>query len=149
MQGTLRCRKAQPCTAAQVLPVKYILPRLYRLCAFYMQFENTIFYAPTFLSKSWYFDNLDSIGSIGMNLCELYRIKKNDKILNLINVLMSALEKNIPRFEDGTFYRHPVCSYDGTKKQVMVAKIIAINKTKFFLIKLINVVFIIISPKPL
>ena len=85
----------------------------------YMQYEKTIFCAPAFLSKSWYLDNLDSIGSIGMNLCELYKIRKDDKTLKLIHTLMKALEENIPRFEDGTFYRHPVCSYDGTKKHVM------------------------------
>lgn len=87
----------------------------------YMDYEKELFPEPTFLSKSWYLDNLDSIGSIGMNLCELYKITKDEQIMDVLKILIESAEKNIPRFDDGTFYRHAITWCDDTKKHIMWA----------------------------
>lgn len=85
----------------------------------YMDYEKDIFIEPTFLSKSWYLDNLDSIGSMGMNLCELYKMIKDEKVMKLLRLLVKSANENIPHFEDGTFYRHPISWCDGTSKHIM------------------------------
>ena len=87
----------------------------------YMQYEKEIFEEPAFLGKSWYLDNLDSIGSMGMNLCELYKLTKDKNAMNVLNVLTQSAMENIPRFPDGTFYRHPIKWCDGSQKHIMWA----------------------------
>lgn len=72
----------------------------------YMRYENKHFSAPSFLDISASLHDLDSIGSIGRNLCVYYRETKDADALPIIDTLLAAMEKKIPRFEDGTFHRH-------------------------------------------
>lgn len=71
----------------------------------YMQFEHQEFDETTFMPRSIALINLDSIGTIGMNMCELYKLNSSSEALNCIEVLAKAAKENIPRFEDGTYCR--------------------------------------------
>ena len=75
----------------------------------YMQYEAKEFGDASFLKRSVKKDDLDSIGTIGMNLCELYN-REHDKLLrmktlSLIKELGNCVDKNIPKMSDGIFYR--------------------------------------------
>ena len=80
----------------------------------YMRYDASVFGAPTFLERSIRLADLDSIGTMGMNLCELYRINKDKNVLAVIEALRDAMYKNIPRFEDGTFNRKETMWSDDT-----------------------------------
>ena len=71
----------------------------------YMQYEFEEFGQTTFMSRCIKLDNLDNIGSIGMNMCELYKLISNPEVLDCIEALEKAAKLNIPRFEDGTYCR--------------------------------------------
>ena len=75
----------------------------------YMQYDAEEFGDATFLKRSIKKDDLDSIGTIGMNLCELYNReedkKSREEIRSLIIELGSCIDRNIPRMKDGAFYR--------------------------------------------
>lgn len=71
----------------------------------YMQYEKELFGQPSFLELSTKLDNLDAIGTVGRNLCELYKIQPDIETEKCIQVLKEAIRENIPRFEDGTFHR--------------------------------------------
>lgn len=72
----------------------------------YMRYENKHFSAPSFLDISASLHDLDSIGSIGRNLCVYYELTGDGDVLPIIDKLLEAMEKKIPRFSDGTFHRH-------------------------------------------
>ena len=75
----------------------------------YMQYDAELFGDTPFLKRSVRKGDLDSIGTIGMNLCELYMMEENDtekkKILYVLEELIQSVYKNIPRMSDGCFYR--------------------------------------------
>jgi len=71
----------------------------------YISYEKQEFGYPTFLQKGMELDNLDSIGTMGMNLCELYRLKPTPETLYCIELLAAAARNNIPRLKDGTYCR--------------------------------------------
>ena len=75
----------------------------------YMQYEGKLYGDSTFLKRSVKTHDLDSIGTIGMNLYELY-IREQDETLKadiryVLDRLAESVFKHIPRMEDGTFYR--------------------------------------------
>jgi rhamnogalacturonyl hydrolase YesR len=72
----------------------------------YMRYEHKHFSSPSFLDISASLHDLDSIGSIGRNLCEYYNISNDEDTLPIIDTMLSAMDTNIPRFPDGTFHRH-------------------------------------------
>ena len=72
----------------------------------YMRYEHKHFSAPSFLDISASLHDLDSIGSIGRNLCVYYELTGDKDALPIIDTLLEAMVKKIPRFEDGTFHRH-------------------------------------------
>ena len=72
----------------------------------YMRYENKHFSAPSFLDISASLHDLDSIGSIGRNLCIYYGETGDSDALHVIDTLLSAMKTNIPKFPDGTFHRH-------------------------------------------
>lgn len=72
----------------------------------YMRYENKHFSSPSFLDISASLHDLDSIGSIGRNLCVYYNETGDEEVLPIIDTLLRAMETKIPRFEDGTFHRH-------------------------------------------
>lgn len=87
----------------------------------YIRYEEDIFVEPPFLSKCWFLDNFDAIGSIGMNMCELYKLTKDENVSKVLKFIMNSALTKIPRLEDGTFYRHPGLMSDGRVRHVMWA----------------------------
>lgn len=71
----------------------------------YMRYEAKHFSSPSFLDISSSLHDLDSIGSIGRNLCEYYFLTRDDAVKPVISTMLRATETNIPRFSDGTFHR--------------------------------------------
>lgn len=71
----------------------------------YMRYEHEHFSSPSFLDISSTLHDLDSIGSIGRNLSEFYEMQPSKDTLHVLDTLLSAMETNIPRFEDGVFHR--------------------------------------------
>jgi rhamnogalacturonyl hydrolase YesR len=71
----------------------------------YMRYEHEHFSSPSFLDISSTLHDLDSIGSIGRNLCEYYFRTKDEDTLPILDTMLQAMETNIPRFEDGIFHR--------------------------------------------
>ena len=71
----------------------------------YMRYERDEFGQTSFLELSAELVDLDSIGTMGRNMCELYSLMPDGNILHCIDVLGKAAEENIPRFEDGTYHR--------------------------------------------
>lgn len=88
--------------------LKYFIDSMQSMATFfdYMQYEFEEFGQTTFMSRCIKLDNLDNIGSIGMNMCEFYKLTSNPEALNCIESLLKAATNNIPRFSDGT-YRRP------------------------------------------
>lgn len=78
-----------------------------------MKYEKSLFGAPSFLGRGMKLDNLDSIGTMGMNLAELYKLDGREEVRDLLDVLAQAID-NIPRFEDGTFNRGETMWADDT-----------------------------------
>ncbi len=50
-------------------------------------------------------NRLDPIGTIGMNVALCYMMTNDPDALSLLRLLADSLKHNVPRFEDGTFYR--------------------------------------------
>jgi len=71
----------------------------------YMRYEAEQFSSPSFLDISSSLHDLDSIGSIGRNLCEYYFLTHDEAVKPVIFTMLRAMETNIPRFLDGTFHR--------------------------------------------
>ncbi len=71
----------------------------------YVNYEAEQFGDPTFMARATHLYDLDSNGSMGMNLAELYRLTASPEALHCIKTLADAMFRNIPRFADGTFYR--------------------------------------------
>lgn len=80
----------------------------------YMQYDAKLFGAPSFLERSIKLDDLDSIGTIGMNLCDLYKSNNSGGVMRVIKALERAMYTNIPRFDDGTFNRGSTMWADDT-----------------------------------
>ncbi len=75
----------------------------------YMQYDGKMFGTSTFLKRSVEAEDLDSIGTICMNLYELFIRTKDEDRRARIKSIMQCMADNIydyiPRMEDGTFYR--------------------------------------------
>ena len=71
----------------------------------YMRYEHEHFSSPSFLDISSTLHDLDSIGSIGRNLCEYYFLTGDEAAIPVIDTMLEAVKTNIPRFSDGTFHR--------------------------------------------
>lgn len=80
----------------------------------YMQYDAKIFGQSSFLQKSHELDNLDEIGSIGMNLSELYKLSPDSDTLYCMNLLANAMMNDVMRFDDGTFRRPDTMWADDT-----------------------------------
>lgn len=71
----------------------------------YMHYEFDTFGQTTFIQKGMRLGDLDSIGTMGMNMCELYKLTSSPQSLECIEILSKAAKENIPRFDDGTYHR--------------------------------------------
>ncbi len=69
------------------------------------KWETAVYGEPTFLQRAMVLDNLDSIGAMGLCLCECYQRTKDASILRLLHIMLDAAKHNIPRFDDGTYHR--------------------------------------------
>lgn len=58
-----------------------------------------------FLTTGGRLDNLDSIGTIGINVAEYYMMSADREAKYLLQLLADSLSYKVPRFEDGTFHR--------------------------------------------
>ena len=79
-----------------------------------MKYETSLFGAPSFLDRAMELKDLDSIGTMGMNFAELYKIDGRKEIRDMLSCLSQAIDANIPRFEDGTFNRGETMWADDT-----------------------------------
>lgn len=91
-----------------------ILVKFYR----YMQHDAQMFGDSTFLKRSIHTDDLDSIGTIGMNLYEFYIRQTDEDVKSEIRYILERLAEcvftKIPRLEDDTFCRVDVMWADDT-----------------------------------
>lgn len=91
-----------------------ILAKFYR----YMQYDGKRFGDTPFLKRSVHAADLDSIGTIGINMYEFYIRTQDEALKTEIRYVMECLSKNvftkIPRLEDGTFCRRTVMWADDT-----------------------------------
>lgn len=81
---------------------------------FYMQREYAFFGSPSFLERSVMLTELDPIGTIGMNLCDLYQENHSENAKNVILALLDAMEHRVLHFPDGTFRRAETMWADDT-----------------------------------
>ena len=84
----------------------------------YMQYDANLFGDSTFLKRSIHTDDLDSIGTIGMNLYEFYIRQTDEGTRSEVRYIMERLAEcvftKIPRLEDDTFCRVDVMWADDT-----------------------------------
>lgn len=87
--------------------IEYFVDSMQNMAKFYnyMFYESENFGEPTFIQKGTELNNLDAIGTMGMNMCELYKLTSSPESLYCIEYLASAMKENIPKFDDGTFCR--------------------------------------------
>ncbi|NLB80816.1 MAG: hypothetical protein GX800_04230 [Clostridiaceae bacterium] len=87
--------------------MRYFTDSMQNLAQFYnyMLYEYENYGQPTFIQRGMELGDLDSIGTMGMNMCELYKLTSSPDALYCIEVLSKAAKENIPRFEDGTYRR--------------------------------------------
>ena len=71
----------------------------------YAKHDNMVSGYSSYLSASANFNNLDSIGTFGITLCEYYLISGDNNAKRLIELMANKMMTNVPRFEDGTFHR--------------------------------------------
>lgn len=71
----------------------------------YTLYERERFGEPSILQRGAYLEDLDSIGSFGMNFAEYYRMTGSQTALMCCERLSRAMYENVPRFEDGAYYR--------------------------------------------
>lgn len=86
--------------------IDYFIASRKLLCDYYdyIQYDNEKFGAASFLYSSTKLKDLDSIGTIGMNVWEYIQLTDSESGKKMLEVLRKSLD-NVPRTEDGTFYR--------------------------------------------
>lgn len=94
----------------------YFLRNMRAMAAYYeyAKYDAALFGESTFLQRAMRLDNLDAIGTMGMNLVEYYRMTQDEKALHVIWELADALMHSIPRFADGAFMRGTTMWADDT-----------------------------------
>lgn len=81
---------------------------------YYLQkWHKETFGESAFMQRGMNPGDLDSIGSIGMNMCELYKLTGNPSALEIADMLAYSI-KHIPRFDDRTFHRGATMWADDT-----------------------------------
>lgn len=85
---------------------EYFVDSITSIAQFYEleKWHKSVFGDSAFLQRGMDPDDLDSIGTIGVNLCELYGITKNSMAKKISDKLIDAINL-VPRFDDGTFHR--------------------------------------------
>lgn len=80
----------------------------------YSVYDASISGEASFLQRGALLDNLDAIGTMGMNFVEYYMLTKDENALAVIKKLEQAMMTKIPRFSDGTFRREKTMWADDT-----------------------------------
>lgn len=80
----------------------------------YQKQDKAFFGESTFLQRAMELDNLDAIGTMGMCLAESYKRTGQAETLALLHTLAEAAQKNVPRFQDGTYHRESTMWADDT-----------------------------------
>lgn len=80
----------------------------------YIQYEREEFVMPSFMQRASKPVDLDSIGTMGMNMCELYSAEHTGDAFAAALELYRAMRRNIPTFDDGTFNRRETMWSDDT-----------------------------------
>ena len=97
--------------AAEVLKIQefteYFMAGIKLLCIHrdYAEYDNKRSGFPSYLYGGLFLDNLDSIGTIGINVAEYYLMTGDNDARCLMQLLADSITYKIPRFEDGTFHR--------------------------------------------
>jgi rhamnogalacturonyl hydrolase YesR len=71
----------------------------------YARWDRKRFINPTLIPRSCELKELDPCGTIGVAMIEAYLQSGNEKLLPVIRRIGEAVMNDIPRFNDGTFYR--------------------------------------------
>ena len=71
----------------------------------YGKYDRNIFGWTSYMAKAFRLDNLDSIGTIGMNVAEYYLMSGDISAKCMLTLLADRVVHNIPRYEDGTYHR--------------------------------------------
>ncbi len=69
------------------------------------QYDSGIHGWSSYMANASKFDDLDSLGTFGMNIADYYLMTGDIKAQWMLEVLSNAALHNIPRFEDGTYNR--------------------------------------------
>lgn len=94
----------------------YFINSMNDMARFYMyiQYDYEKFGMPSFMQRAVKPYDLDSIGTMGMNMCELYKTThKGDALVSALR-LYEAMRSNIQTFDDGTFNRRITMWADDT-----------------------------------
>ena len=85
---------------------RYFIESMSAAAEFYglQSWQKSVFGEAAFLQRGMLPQDLDSIGAVGMNLCELYALTGNGCAAKIADRLINAISV-IPRFKDGTFHR--------------------------------------------
>ena len=94
---------------------QYFIDSMGTMAEYYelQKWHKETFGESAFMQRGMNPDDLDAIGSIGMNMCELFSLTGNRSALGVAEVLAQAI-KHIPRFSDRTFHRGPTMWADDT-----------------------------------
>ncbi|MGN1059170.1 MAG: glycoside hydrolase family 105 protein [Clostridia bacterium] len=71
----------------------------------YGTYDRNIFGWTSYMAKGSHLRDLDSIGTIGLNIAEYYLMSGDPQAKHMMLYLADRLSQNIPRFPDGTFHR--------------------------------------------
>ena len=99
---------------------EYFIESMSVLADFYdlQKLQNAIFGESAFLQRGMMPEDWDANGTIGMNLCELYKLTQNENAKKITAFLEERIDV-IPRFEDGTFHRGATMWSDDTYMSCM------------------------------
>lgn len=82
------------------------------------QWQKEVFGEAAFCQRGTMPEDWDAIGTIGMNLCELYQLNGNENANDITGFLEERIDV-IPRFDDGTFHRGETMWSDDTYMSCM------------------------------
>ncbi len=69
------------------------------------KYDRALFGWTSYMAKASRLEDLDSVGTIGMNVAEYYLMTGDLRAKGMMNFLADRMLHYVPRFSDGTFYR--------------------------------------------
>ncbi len=85
----------------------YFLSFIQTICTHrdYAKYDTDELGYASYMPHSVRLDNLDAIGTFGINITEYYLMTGDEAAKNVLKTLSDAMMQDVPRFPDGTFYR--------------------------------------------